>query len=96
MWNFWQPKLGWRNLCPVLFADPLGLIVVMPRARQPVSQEEVEAAIGDYYPDSTAESKLDDYGRVNGVVLALDYGLPWQDMVAERRSYYARHIQGSA
>ena len=93
MWQCWRPKLGWQNLCPVLFADPLGVVVVMPRAEQPVGLQEVEAAIGDYFPDNTAESKPEDYGRIGQAVLALDYGPPWQDMIVERRSYYAKHVR---
>ena len=35
----------------------LGVIVVMPRATQPVTFEEVVVAMGDYYPDITSETK---------------------------------------
>jgi hypothetical protein len=30
---------GWPQLCPVLLADPLGLVLVMPRARPLTDQE---------------------------------------------------------
>jgi len=89
MWRTWRPIFGWETLCPIVLADPLGLFVVMPRATQPVSQAEV-AALPDYYPLVTSENKVDDYGRVHGVLLALDYGLPDIDMVLERRDYYRR------
>jgi hypothetical protein len=90
MWNVWRPKYGWESLCPILFADPLGVIVVMRRAEQPVTREEKDAGLPDYYPDITAETKPDNFGRLNGRIVAVDYGLPDSDLVAERRAYYAR------
>jgi hypothetical protein len=35
MWRVWRPVFHWETLCPVLLADPLGLFIVMPRAKQP-------------------------------------------------------------
>jgi hypothetical protein len=91
MWRTWRPVFGWENLCPILFADLLGLVVVMPRAQQPVTfADVVEATPGHYYPDTTAETKPEDFGRVGGRVLALDYGLPNADLVRERRAYYRK------
>jgi hypothetical protein len=60
----------------------------MPRADQPVSSQEAHDAYGDYYPNITAEIKPQDYGRIHGKVVALDYGFPLADMVKEKRSYY--------
>jgi hypothetical protein len=88
MWRTWRPIFGWENLCPIKFADPLGVFVVMPRATQPVTFEDVVAATPDYYPAITSETKPEDFGRVGNRVLALDYGLPDADMVAQRRAYY--------
>lgn len=88
MWCTWRPIFGWENLCPITFADPVGLVVVMPRATQPVTFDEVVAATPDYYPDITSETKPADFGRVNSRILALDYGLPYADAVRERRAYY--------
>lgn len=90
MWRVWRPIFGWENLCPVKFADPLGVFVIMPRATQPVTFEEVVEATPDYYPDITSETKPEDFGRVDGRVLALDYGLPDADMVRQRREYYTK------
>lgn len=87
MWRIWRPVFGWTSLCPVLFADPIGFVVVMRRAEQPVSHEEV-AALPDYYPDVTSETKVEDHGRIDGRIVALDYGYPDRDMVEERREYY--------
>ena len=88
MWGVWRPIFGWQNLCPILFADALGLLVVMPRAAQPVSFEEVVEATPDHYPEITSETKAADFGRVNGRVLALDYGIWDQEDVVDRRHYY--------
>jgi hypothetical protein len=90
MWYVWRPKYRWENLCPILFADPFGLLVVMARAAQPVTFEEVRAEDPDYYPGITAEAKPEDYGRLNGRIVAVDYGWPDADMVAGRRAYYLR------
>lgn len=88
MWRVWRLKYRWENLCPVLFADPLGLIVVMRRVA-PVSWDEVTAENPDYYPSPTDEySKPEDYGRLDGKVVAVDYGLPDEDLVRNRRDYY--------
>ena len=46
----------------------------MPRAIQPVSEEEVDA-LPDYHPSISAELKPDDYERLQGKTVALDYGL---------------------
>ena len=89
MWRVWRPLFGWENLCPIIFADPLGLVVVMPRASQPVSFDDVKAGYGNYYPDITAETKPEDFGSINGRIVALDYGLFDADHVRTRRAYYA-------
>jgi hypothetical protein len=88
MWRTWRPIFRWSNLCPVTAADPAGLFVVMPRALQPVTFDEVVASSPDYYPGITAEYKPDDYGRIDGRIVALDYGLPYAHMVIQRREYY--------
>jgi hypothetical protein len=56
MWRTWRPIFKWENLCPITFADPLGVIVVMPRAMQPATFDDVIAATPDYYPDVTCET----------------------------------------
>lgn len=94
MWRVWRPKFQWSHLCPIWFADPLGFIVVMPRAL-PVTQEEVDAQTPDYYPMVTCEGKPQDHGRVDGRLVVLDYGLPDADMVREQRATYANR-QGPA
>lgn len=95
MWKRWHAVFKWQTLCPVYASDPFGLMIVMPRASQPVSQDEVDA-LPDYYPDITAEAKPDDYGHLNGRVVALDYGLPFKDMILQRRRYYEEHTHKPA
>jgi hypothetical protein len=90
MWFIWRPKFGWEHLCPIKFADPFGLIVIMTRAAQPVTIADIEQANYDYYPDITAETKASSYGLVNGIILALDYGLGSTDDIDKRRNYYKK------
>ena len=91
-WQVWRPVFGWENLCPVLAADPLGLVLFMPRAQQPVSQAEAHDALHpDYYPGVDAETKAANFGRLGSAVLVLDYGLPDEDDVQQRRSYLGEH-----
>ena len=89
VWMVWQPIFNWPHVCPVLVADPLGFIVVMPKCEQPVTAAEVEQAHSDRYPDVTSESKIADHGRLRNRVVALDYGLPLKEMVQNERSRYA-------
>lgn len=90
MWFKWRLIFKWENLCPIKFADPIGLIVIMPKAKQPVSFEQVIEETPDYYPDITCEIKPEDFGCVRDNIYALDYGLPDRDMVIERRKYYEK------
>jgi hypothetical protein len=91
MWRTWQPKFQWENLCPIHFADSWGMVVVMPWAVKPVTQDEIDAACIDYYPNITSEFKSDDFGRVDGKVLILDYGLSDAKCVHEQRACYRKH-----
>ena len=95
MWQKWRKVFAWSSLCPVLFADPAGLVVVMRRASQPVTQAEVDS-LPDYYPGITAEPKVEDYGRLINAVVAVDYGLPYADAVNKRRAYYETKRPGPA
>lgn len=91
MWQRWRPIFGWESLCPILFADPLGLFVVMERARQPVSLQTIIDADPDDYPDTTAEVKEENYGFLqDGRLVAIDYGIAGSDMVRDRRAYYSQ------
>ncbi len=45
--------------------------------------------VPNYYPSPTAEGKPDDYGLLHGKAVIIDYGLPFDDAIAERREYFA-------
>lgn len=93
MWRHWRPVFGWDTLCPVIFADPLGIVVVMPRVTEADSNA-IEAAIekdSEFYPQPTTEFMAAGYGVVDGRAVCFDYGLADADMVRERRNYYVEH-----
>lgn len=58
--------------CPVLYAAPGGLLVVMPRARI-LTDAEFAAVDHDRLPPR-AERKPDSFGWVGGQLVAVDYG----------------------
>jgi hypothetical protein len=91
MWRKWRLRFNWDCLCPILFADPFGFVVVMRRAQQPVTEEQIEEFVADpLYPDVSCEWKPADCGLIDGRLVALDYGLPDEDSMAERREDYGR------
>jgi hypothetical protein len=70
-------KTGWPELCPVLFADPLGLIVIMPRAVPLTSWDELPYVEGFVHKEDYSlpvEIKLDSFGWLKGKIVAIDYG----------------------
>jgi hypothetical protein len=99
VWSTWRLRLGWSGLCPVLFADPLGLLVVMPWAAEAATIDQVKVLEDSIEREckafTDAEGKTGDYRLLNGAVVAVDYGLAHQDMVLERRKYYTRMADGS-
>ncbi len=95
MWRTWRPQFDWCTLCPVVAADPFGLFVVMRRATQPVDRTDIDQ-LPDYYPSITAELKPDDYGWLDGQVVAVDYGLFDRDDVLDKQQYYQQHAHKPA
>ena len=57
-----------------------------------MSRAEIDAVL-DTYPLITAETKPEDWGRIDDEVVALDYGIT-SDMATEQRDYFAS--RGSA
>jgi hypothetical protein len=91
MWRTWRPIFQWSNLCPVVFADPFGCLVIMRRALQPVTIEEIVAADTEDYPDIDVEfGKPANWGRLNGLIVAVDYGSFDESHVRERRQYLTK------
>lgn len=71
-------KCGLEELCPVIFAVPGGWLLIMRKA-EPLTIEEWDAFKVDSFcerEDYTipAERKHDSFGRLNGKIVAVDYG----------------------
>lgn len=96
IWQLWRPIFGWQNICPVLASDPWGLVIVMPRAEQPVMFEDVKKATPDCCPEFVVETKCEDFGRVAGSVVALDYGLWDAEEVAKHREKFRKLVPHGA
>ena len=65
----------WCELCPVVFSIPGGLCSVMMRAT-PISEEQFDLEF-EKIPEHIviiAESKSQNYGYLNGNLVAVDYG----------------------
>lgn len=62
-----------HSLCPVLFADPFGLVVVMPRA-EILSDDEFSRVAHRIPRECFAERKPSSWGYVAGMLVAVDYG----------------------
>ncbi len=71
-------RAGWAELCPVIFSVPGGWLTVMRRA-DPLSPEEWETFDVEAFCDRPdyfvpVEPKRDSFGKVNGRIVAVDYG----------------------
>lgn len=74
-------RAGWPELCPVVWSIPAGFLVVMRRAA-PLTEEQWDEFLpnikdgwlvgDDYYVP--AESKINNFGLLNGRIVAIDYG----------------------
>jgi hypothetical protein len=89
MWQQWRPLFHWHSLCPILLADSLGLVVVMPLATPPATQEELDEAYPGEFHLISSEGKPDDYARLNGQLVVVDYGLASGADVKKQRAYLA-------
>jgi hypothetical protein len=69
---------GWPELCPVVFSVPGGWLVVMRRAEPLTDREWAEfdarafCELDDYVVP--AEFKKDSFGKLDGRIVAVDYG----------------------
>jgi hypothetical protein len=61
------------GLCPVRWAFPGGLVVVMPRC-EPLTAAEFDALDRSPWADLPVEAKACSFGRLGGRVVAVDYG----------------------
>lgn len=71
-------KVGWPELCPVVFSLPGGFMVVMLRAREMTQQEfdsfEMKVWVERAGYTVPAELKADSFGWLDGSIVAIDYG----------------------
>jgi hypothetical protein len=69
---------GWEELCPVIFADPLGIFVIMPKA-DPLDSRTFRCLDYDNFVNKIdyvvpVENKIDSFGFLDNKVVAVDYG----------------------
>ncbi len=71
-------RCGWPELCPVTFSIPGGWLIVMHRA-EPITRDEFFTLDVERWRNRDeytvpVEAKLDSFGRLNGSIVAIDYG----------------------
>lgn len=71
-------RANWPELCPVVFAVPGGFLNVMQRA-EPITREEFWALVSTNWKHRhnyvlPVEYKLDSFGKLDGRIVAVDYG----------------------
>lgn len=71
-------KLGWPDLCPVVFSIPGGFLLVMERAI-PLTRDEwdhfdAEAFVNAREIPLPVELKMNSFGRLKDRIVAIDYG----------------------
>jgi hypothetical protein len=98
MWTVWRQEFGWPHLCPVVWGDPDGHILVMQRAKQDVTFDEIRA-FEDAWLDSqlahlpSAEPKPEDWGHLaDGRLVVCDYGYACDneaEILRQREEYTA-------
>lgn len=70
--------IGWDGVCPVRWAIPGGLLVVMPRAfpipNSTWEEFDVEAFTHREHYTIPAEHKQNSFGILNGKIVTIDYG----------------------
>lgn len=71
-------KAGWPELCPVVAKLPLGLLLVMKRARPLTEEDWLSVCYEDIVEKDwymiPAEDKMDSFGWLDGHIVAVDYG----------------------
>lgn len=93
MWTVWRQEFGWPHLCPVVWGDQDGHILVMERVTQDVTFEEIKA-FEDAWMDlesrrarlPSAEPKPEDWGHLkDGRLVVCDYGYACDNEAEIRR-----------
>jgi hypothetical protein len=69
---------GWPELCPIIFADPLGFLVIMPRCMPLRLDLWADFDVDSFRSTPTyfvpVENKYDSFGYLKGQIVAIDYG----------------------
>lgn len=70
-------RAGWDGLCPVLYGNRYGFVIVMPRA-DPIERDMTDVEYDDLLArreyELPVERKTDSFGMLNGQIVAVDYG----------------------
>ena len=78
MQEVWLYKLGWPELCPVVFSIPGGFLIVMRRARVLSDDEFLDLDMKQWVQRGRytipAELKSNSFGYLDGRLVAIDYG----------------------
>ena len=98
IWNVWRPKFKWEHLCPVVWADPAGHVLVMQRATLDATEDEIRAFLDgdDSYPTAESEDKCEDWGHLDdGRLVVLDYGYAChtEEAIERQRRYYSQFVR---
>lgn len=92
MWSIWRPKFKWEYLCPVVWADPAGHVLVMERAIQDATETEIHGFVeSEGHPPVSCEYKPEDWGHLeDGRLVVLDYGYACdsEEEIRRQRAYY--------
>lgn len=81
LWNM-QESLFWTlqdsRLCPIIFSIKGGFLNVMQRAEELSREEFFEIDFESFVKSPNllipVENKLDSFGKINGKIVAIDYG----------------------
>jgi hypothetical protein len=101
MWTIWRPRFGWPHLCPVVWGDPEGHVLVMERAMQDVVLEEIVAFEEAWMASQRLElpgeeAKPEDWGHLpGGKLVVCDYGYACDsdEAIERQRRDYAEQLR---
>jgi hypothetical protein len=97
MCTVWRDRFKWEHLCPVVWCEPAGRILMMQRGTSDATHDEIDAIYDRYYPSVGCESKTKDWGHVEGKLVVFDYGFDcWTESAMEAQRRYYRDKAGPA
>jgi hypothetical protein len=101
MWTVWRARFGWPHLCPVVWGDPDGHVLVMQRATQDATDEQIRRFESEWMDTRTlwlpdAEPKPEDWGHLpeDGRLVVCDYGydIDTEEAIAQKRREFEAHL----